>query len=206
MSIKDKTVIPNKYHFFWGGNYSQWVPAEFSFHDVDFNTAEQFMMLGKAIVSEDYETANKIMKSDDPSVQKKLGRSVKNFDESKWDLYKYEIVLLGNFLKSTQVNEYAELVPMDSDVDLFVEASPYDKVWGIKMGVSDPDHTDPKKWKGENLLGYVITDIRDLLVFGSVDSNLDDISIMRKLDTWSEVMRKGIDNWVHYNIMNPTDI
>lgn len=44
-----------------------------------------------------------------------------------------------------------------------VEASPYDGIWGIKMGVDDPEIRNPKAWKGENLLGEILTKLRDSL-------------------------------------------
>jgi predicted NAD-dependent protein-ADP-ribosyltransferase YbiA (DUF1768 family) len=44
---------------------------------------------------------------------------------------------------------------------ILVEASPYDKIWGIGMLQSDPNATDHTKWKGLNLLGYILTRVRD---------------------------------------------
>jgi ribA/ribD-fused uncharacterized protein len=44
-----------------------------------------------------------------------------------------------------------------------VEASPYDTVWGIGMKEDDPDCRNPRLWKGENLLGFALMDVREKL-------------------------------------------
>lgn len=42
----------------------------------------------------------------------------------------------------------------------FVEASPFDRIWGIGFGEENaPD--DETLWEGMNLLGKVLTEIRD---------------------------------------------
>ena len=44
----------------------------------------------------------------------------------------------------------------------FVEGSPYDRSWGIGVhykGASDDEST----WRGENLLGKVLNEVRELL-------------------------------------------
>jgi predicted NAD-dependent protein-ADP-ribosyltransferase YbiA (DUF1768 family) len=46
----------------------------------------------------------------------------------------------------------------------FVEASPYDKVWGVRMYESNPDIDDETKWKGLNLLGKVLDETRRILI------------------------------------------
>jgi ribA/ribD-fused uncharacterized protein len=42
-----------------------------------------------------------------------------------------------------------------------VEASPHDRIWGIGLAASDPRATDPSQWLGQNLLGIILTGLRD---------------------------------------------
>lgn len=42
-----------------------------------------------------------------------------------------------------------------------VEASPYDKIWGIGLSKEQAEKIPEAKWPGENLLGKVLTDLCD---------------------------------------------
>jgi len=45
-----------------------------------------------------------------------------------------------------------------------VEASPHDCVWGIGYGENAPEARHKSTWRGKNLLGYILTDVRDQLM------------------------------------------
>ncbi len=42
-----------------------------------------------------------------------------------------------------------------------VEASPYDHIWGIQLSVDVPEAQNPFGWRGENLLGFALMEVRD---------------------------------------------
>ena len=46
---------------------------------------------------------------------------------------------------------------------LLVEASPWDRTYGIGLSLSDRNITDPSKWKGKNLLGAILMDVRKFI-------------------------------------------
>ena len=46
----------------------------------------------------------------------------------------------------------------------FVEASPYDKIWGIGLNMDDPKSHDPNQWEGQNLLGKCLDEVREILL------------------------------------------
>ena len=88
--------------YFKSGYLSQWHIVEFKINNKIYNCCEQFMMEQKALLFGDYETADLIMKSAEPKEQKKLGRTVKNFNESKWNTVADDIVYNANLAKFSQ--------------------------------------------------------------------------------------------------------
>ena len=157
--------ITDKYHFFWGGTFSQWASSPFidEIHtDIVFSCAEQYMMYKKALLMGDNLIAKRILADGNPKNQKALGRRIKNFDVKLWDKFKFAIVVNGNILKFMQNPKM--LKELKSINKKFVEASPYDKIWGIGLNVYDASSTPPEQWKGENLLGQAIDKAKQLIL------------------------------------------
>ena len=149
----------DKYVFFWNGIYSQWYPSPVVIDGMEFNCMEQWMMWNKAKLFEDDEVADLIMSTLRPSKQKELGRTVIGFNKEKWDAVAYDIVVKGNYEKFTQHKDLQEELLKTKD-SILVEASPYDTIWGIGMGKNSPGIENEKNWKGLNLLGKAITEVK----------------------------------------------
>lgn len=152
----------NGYLFFWGDWPSNWEHSPFELDEIRYNCVEQYMMAEKARLFGDNTILGQILSSSDPATQKRLGRSVAGFKNSLWDEIKYSVVFRGNLEKYRQNSKLQKLLLGTGD-DVFVEASPTDKVWGIGMRQTDPGIEDPENWKGQNLLGKVITQVRDVI-------------------------------------------
>lgn len=145
--------------FFWGGPFSQWAHSPFVIDGQRYVTAEQWMMWNKAVMFGDEYHADVIMATDDPSAQKRAGKLVSNFDDDKWMKRAYDIVVEGNRAKFIQLPTFNEALEQTRG-KLLVEASPYDRRWGIGLGEGAKGIEDPKNWRGENLLGKAITQVR----------------------------------------------
>lgn len=159
--------------FFWGHKaskdgsitkscFSQWWPCEFTIDGQTYNSAEQYMMAEKAKLFGDLQIFEKILKSTEPKEVKALGRQVANFDEAVWKANRYEIVKRGNFAKFSQNKELGDFL-INTDNCVIVEASPYDRIWGIGLNQNSPNANNPHLWKGENLLGFALMEVRDEL-------------------------------------------
>ncbi len=142
--------------------FSQWYPAQITVNGVDYCCNEQYMMAQKALLFGDLITHNKIMSTEKPNEIKALGREVSGFDQKVWDENKYKIVLSGNLAKFSQNGELKEFL-LGTGNAVIAEASPYDRIWGIRLAADDPTAQDPRCWKGENLLGFALMEVRDIL-------------------------------------------
>lgn len=157
-----------EYVFFWNGPFSNWYPARFDLDTktewgvMPFNCAEQAMMFYKAVVFEDRASLIKIMETASPREQKALGRKVENFNQEKWE--SVCIPLITNVLVAKfGADKKLKKILLDTGNKTIVEASPYDKVWGIGMGVEHPDILDESKWQGKNFLGICLMNAREIL-------------------------------------------
>ena len=151
------------YTFFRGGPFSQWTKSKFTIGGLTFNTAEQYMMYRKALLFDDQDIASKIMATGNPKVQKALGRRVRNFDQQVWQNVATDVVYKGNYAKFTQNRQLLEVLLATSGTTL-VEASPRDKIWGIGLDEATARSTSPDKWPGKNLLGIVLTQVREDII------------------------------------------
>lgn len=163
---QEEKMTDEKFTFFWHGVFSQWYASKFIINDIEYNRAEQYMMAQKAIMFGDDEMLEKIMGTNDPKTQKTCGRNVKDFDPNKWNQYAKAIVHDGNMAKFTQNPKFLEDLIATEGTTL-VEASPYDKIWGIGMGVDNPKSQNRETWKGLNWLGEVLTGVREIIICSS---------------------------------------
>ncbi len=155
----------SSYTFFFteASPFSQWYRCTFAVGGTTFNCAEQFMMHGKAMLFDDAAVATEILAATHPRDHKALGRKVKHFDDGAWRRQRETIVMAGNRAKFTQNPELRELLVATKGTTL-VEASPYDKSWGIGLAATDPRAQDQAQWKGHNLLGNILTALRNELL------------------------------------------
>ena len=162
------------YNFFWGHHlaksgkmnsacFSQWWATHpFTEDEVTYVTAEQYMMAGKARLFQDDEMLAEILATRDPKTVKALGRKVKGFEQKAWGQNRYEIVKQGNLLKFSQ-HEVLKQYLLSTEDAVLVEASPYDKIWGIGLPADHPRAKHPQHWNGLNLLGFALMEVRDSL-------------------------------------------
>lgn len=156
-----------KYVFFWGHQnkhkeitkscFSQWYNSPFEENGVNYLTAEHYMMHAKAILFKDLNTARKILAASTPGEAKALGREILGFDEAQWLKHRFDIVVKANLAKFSSTPQLTEFL-INTGSRVLVEASPVDSIWGIGIA-----NDNPRKWKGLNLLGYALMEVRSQL-------------------------------------------
>lgn len=153
--------MSEKFTFFSKGSpFSNFYPVKISIKGGTFTCTEQYYMAAKAACFGDMDTLAKIMATDKPFEQKKLGRQVKGFDPAIWDRLSRDVMFRANFAKYTQHENLCKELFATGDTTL-VEASPWDKLWGIGLEASDPRAQKRETWLGKNWLGETLTELRN---------------------------------------------
>lgn len=166
----DETV---SYVAFWGhqppadgslgaGCLSQWWPAPVRLDGHAFPTAEHVMMWRKARVCGDETAARLILSTPAPETAKALGRGVTPYVREAWERERFAAVVAANLAKFGQHDDLRAYLLGTGDAVL-VEASPVDLVWGVGLAEDDPGLRDPARWRGQNLLGFALMQVRTTL-------------------------------------------
>ncbi|MBD2812248.1 NADAR family protein [Xenorhabdus sp. Vera] len=162
-----------KYLFFWGHKtnhtnhmakfcLSQWYPIQFTVDEIEYASAEHYMMAEKARLFNDPEALKKIINAKNPGAAKVYGREIRGFEQSIWDEHRLKIVIEGNLAKFSQNKLLAEFLLKTGD-QVLVEASPMDRIWGIGLAENSPNIQNPLTWDGLNLLGFALMAVRERL-------------------------------------------
>jgi len=117
-----------------------------------YSSNEQFMMSAKAWLMDNLEALIAIQATSSPKEQKALGRDIKPFDARKWDKACEAVVISGAIAKFSATPRMEREI-LDTGDLIMVEASKFDRIWGIGLDWRDPLADDPINWKGRNLLG-----------------------------------------------------
>lgn len=160
-----------KYIFFWGHTpdrdgaitkscFSQWWEASFEIDGFLYPTAEHYMMGAKARLFGDLDTFDRILKTKHPKQAKDLGRGVIGFNESIWLEHRFDIVIAANEAKFRQNPQLSDFL-LSTGERILVEASPVDRIWGIGLAANDANASSPQHWKGLNLLGFALMEVRE---------------------------------------------
>ena len=151
--------------FFWSNDYpenswmSNWHPCRIVHDGREFSSSEQLFMYLKASLFGDDRMKELIAKATTPRMAKARGRKVAPFDETIWRDRRVELMTIAVRAKFSQ-NEDLKDKLLSTGESLLVEASPYDRVWGIGMRGSHRKAKTPSEWRGLNLLGEVLMEIR----------------------------------------------
>jgi ribA/ribD-fused uncharacterized protein len=167
-SLKQERYVMENTLYFYSHNhgdykcFSQFFPCTFTMdygeQSITYNSAEQHHHQQKALLFNDHDAATKIMRVSSPGEQKRLGRLVKGFDQTEWLSQCYDISRRCNIAKFSQNPELLDIL-VSTRGKYLAESSIDDCIWGI--GISAAQSKSRVKWRGQNLLGKVLVDVRD---------------------------------------------
>ena len=157
--------VTDTHIYFWGSFLSNWVPKGLSipYDGYQFSTSEQLFMYLKAKFFKDEEMARRIVDYGyEPRDAKDLGRQVRNYKEEEWSKVRRDMMykaILAKFKNNPSLKNQL----LSTGNKILVEGTPFDSIWGVKIKWSDDRILDEKNWKGQNLLGKVLMDVRETL-------------------------------------------
>ncbi|AXN57782.1 hypothetical protein [Acinetobacter phage ABPH49] len=142
MKITDKHVLFFSYKDMFSNHFRSERPFFSPRHERDgvkFYTGEHFMMYEKAKLFGDEEISKKILETFHPQEAKKLGRLVKGFNNDVWEYHREDIIFSIVYCRLVY-DQHLRLSALNHRMDgrSFVEASPWDKIYGIGLKETDP--------------------------------------------------------------------
>ena len=144
------------------GAFSNWAPTPFTVDGVSFSTAEQYIMYRKCLTFGDTVTAEKLLSSDSPREQKALGREAAGYIDSVWAGIRQTVAIRGLYAKFSQDAELKRLLLGTGDAVL-VECTSNDRIWACGLDKDDDDRLSADRWKGQNILGFALMEVRNML-------------------------------------------
>ena len=144
------------------GFLSNWYLSDFTAEGILFSSMEQYMMYRKAVLFDDDKVAKEILHTKDVGKIKALGRQVKNYNDIIWNGRRQVIIYQGLLEKFRQNLNLKECLLQTGDA-ILAECAVQDKIWGIGISMKDEQRFAISKWRGQNLLGFALMEVREKL-------------------------------------------
>lgn len=128
-----------------------------------FNSVEQYFSYCKAVEHGYAVLARKILRNDDPTVQKTLGERVKVNDS--WESKREKVLYAGIYAKFTQNEELGRKLLSTGKRQLYEATT--DQDYGCGIGLNSAKWAQ-KDWSGQNICGNILMRVRDELI-GKID-------------------------------------
>jgi ribA/ribD-fused uncharacterized protein len=153
---------------FAGSDESQGTYRDFSTmsnHEIEiegtkYPSVEHYYQAMKAIAFKDDETLKKIMKTKTSKAVKALGNKVKDFNEEKWNEQRFDAMYKAVRAKFVQHPELREKLVETGDKKIGY-ADARDMYWSIGTSMGLEKAKSPSKWRGQNVLGKILMELRE---------------------------------------------
>ena len=140
--------------------FSNFYKSYFYYKGYNLNFSEQGFMIEKTLMF-DKSKALPIAKAKTPNEAKRLGRQIQNYIDSKWSVFRYDKMV--EVLRVKFQDKHLKKILLDTGERILVEGSPYDAIWGVKLDWRSNEILDENNYKGQNLLGKALMQVREEL-------------------------------------------
>jgi ribA/ribD-fused uncharacterized protein len=153
--------------FFFSGNpalneykeFSNMHEAPMQIGGITFPTVEHYYQWSKAKQFGAEEIATKILKTPSAKSVKALGQKVTPYDDEAWKGKRREVMMTALNAKFSQHPDILKKLN-STGTKTIAEANPRDKYWGIGTSAETSFAKNPSRWKGENMMGKLLEDVR----------------------------------------------
>ena len=139
------------------GYLSNWYMSDFVVNGVKFSSGEQYMMYSKSQLFGDTTCTKKILAASDVAEIKALGRT-----DAIWNGRKQLLIYKG-LLEKFRCNPKLKNQLLATGDAVLAECAVKDRIWGIGLSMSDPRNQYMSEWRGQNLLGFTLMEVRETL-------------------------------------------
>lgn len=137
--------------------------CSFEVEGCSYNSIEQYLAHNRARIAGRKDLEDRAMASADPVQAKKILHLLrKEPNQEHWENQRRDVLfkgLLAKFSQSIDLREYL----LSSENRLLGEASK-NRTWGIGLTLSDRAKLNPRQWRGDNLQGNTLMEVRQHLL------------------------------------------
>ena len=138
--------------------------CKFTVNEITFTSLEQYILFNKALLFDDLKTAHMILKTNDTYIQKTMSKRIRNYHHKIWHKEMRRIAFDGTEYKfKDKKNKHLRDMLINTAPNTLAEACPYDRDWGIGLSINDPSIYHKNKWRGDNIYGQVLMDVRNII-------------------------------------------
>ena len=140
---------------------SNFYDSSFVEEGVLFKTVEHYYQFKRANYFKDVSTAHAIMNAKSPDQAKALSYQIRDFDPELWEPMARRTMHKACLLKFQQNEQLRE--KLKQITGNIVEANVKDTLFSCGFALDHPAVDDQSKWKGANLLGQILCEVRDVI-------------------------------------------
>ena len=165
----NKSFTPTKRHItaFYTKHsaLSNHYPCNFVIEGKQYSSMEKYLFVRLAKLFKDDDLEKRLTKLNNPVVIKGLGKKIKNYNKDIWRGEIESILHDGLMAKFSQNQTLKEILLATKDT-IIAEANKFDTVYGVGLSLGDPELWNENLWKGDNLMGKALVQVRDTLKAG----------------------------------------
>jgi len=144
------------------GFLSNWYLSTFELDGITFSSVEQYIMYRKCLQFGDREAANAVMATQSPAKQQMIARNAKGYNDIVWKGLRQTVAMRGLVEKFRQNASLLEQLLETGDCYL-VECAVSDRAWACGISLYDDARCNLANWKGSNILGFTLMEVRQIL-------------------------------------------